>query len=143
MASEEKSSEENYDALYSRILMIGVADKIKLAISGNQAARSILVRDPNKMVAVAVVKSPEIQQAEIESIAKSRSVCEEVLRAIASRQEWMKSSRIRFSLASNPKTPVPIALKILPSLGMTELEALAAHQEIDPYVSMKARELLY
>jgi hypothetical protein len=142
MGSEEMFSDEEYDALYSRILMMGVADKIKLAISGNQAARSILVRDPNKMVGVAVVKSPSIEQTEIEAIAKSRSVCEEVLRAIASRQEWMKSSHIRFNLASNPKTPLPIALKVLPSLGMTELEALAAHQEIAPHVSLKARELL-
>ena len=142
MASEEMFSDEEYDALYSRILMMGVADKIKLAMAGNQAARSILVRDPNKMVAVAVLKSPDIEQGEIESIAKSRSVCEAVLRAIASRQEWMKSSRIRFNLATNPKTPVPVALKTLLDLDKTELEDVAAEKEIEPQVSLQARNLL-
>ena len=48
MASDDILSNGDYDALYSRILTMGVVDKIKLATSGNQAARSILVRDPNK-----------------------------------------------------------------------------------------------
>jgi hypothetical protein len=142
MGSEEIFSHEDYDTIYRRILMMGVVDKIKLATDGSQAARSILVRDPNKMVAVAVVKSPSIQQAEVESIARSRSVCEDVLRAIANNQKWMNSSRIRFNLASNPRTPAAIALNILPSLGMTDLDALAGDKEIDPQVSLQARKLL-
>ena len=94
------------------------------------------------MVAVAVVKSPNIQEAEIESIAKSRSVCEEVLRAIAGTQEWMTSYRIRFNVATNPNTPIPIALKILPGLDKTDLEALATDTEIDSQVSLQVRKLL-
>lgn len=142
MVSEERFSVEDYDALYTPIVIIGVADKMKLAISGNQADRSILVRDPNKMVAVAVFKSPSIEQDEIKSIAKSRSVCAEVLRAIASSQEWMKISQIRFNVASNPKTPAPVALKILPSLDRIELAKLAADKEIDPQVSLQAGKFL-
>jgi hypothetical protein len=142
MASEEMFSDENYDALYSRILMMGVADKIKLAMTGNQAVRSILLRDPNKMVAVAVIKSPNIEQAEIETIARSRSVCEEVLRSIASKEEWMKCYRVKLNLATNPKTPVPVALNILLDLDQTELEALAADTEIDPQVSLLAGKLI-
>lgn len=42
MVSEQRFSVGDYDALYGRILMMGVADKMKLAMSGNQAALLIL-----------------------------------------------------------------------------------------------------
>ena len=142
MESDQKGTEKEYQALYSRILVMGVAEKIKLAVSGDSAARSILVRDPNKMVAVAVLKSAKITQSEIASIAKSGSVCEEVLRAIASNEEWMKLDPIRLNLASNSKTPIPVALKVLPGLEKDDLASLATDKRIAPQVAKLARELV-
>ncbi len=80
---EWELSESEYESLYNKILNMGVAEKIKLALMGNKEARDILVRDSNRMVAVAVVKSPKIQESEVETISKSRQVNEDVLRHIA------------------------------------------------------------
>lgn len=132
-------SEAEYQSLYFQILEMGVSEKIKLALMGTQEARNILVRDANKLVAVAVVKSPKIQEKEIESISKSRSVHEDVLRHISATKEFMKSYAVKCNLAGNPKTPVPIALKLLPHLRELDLRKLAKSKDVPQVVATQAR----
>ena len=45
--------------LAQRIMKMSIAEKIKLATKGNKEARSYLLRDSNKLVAVAVIRSPK------------------------------------------------------------------------------------
>jgi hypothetical protein len=138
---EWELSEAEFESLYHRILQMGVAEKIKLALLGNKEARDILVRDSNKIVSVAVVKSPKIQEAEIETISKSRSVSDDVLRHIASSKEWMKSYSIKFNLASNAKTPIPIAMRLLTQLREQDLRKLAKSKNVSQTLANQARRL--
>jgi hypothetical protein len=121
---------------------MGVAEKIKLALMGNKEAREILVRDPNKLVSVAVVKSPKIQESEIESIAKSRSVGEDVLREISRNKSWMKSYKVKLNLVSNAKTPLPMAMKLLTQVRDYDLKKLAKSKEISSVVANQAKRMV-
>ncbi len=96
----------------------------------------------NRMVAVAVVKSPKIQESEIESISKSRQVSEEVLRHIASTKEWVKSYTIKVNLVSNSKTPIPIAMKFLTHVREPDLRRLAKSKNVSAAIAAQARRLL-
>jgi Domain of unknown function (DUF4388) len=138
---EWELSEAGYESLYHQILRMGVAEKVKLAFLGNREARDILVRDANKMVALAAVRSPKIQESEIDAISKSKHVCEEVLRQIASTKEWSKLYHIKFNLASNSKTPVPIVLQFLPHLREPDLRKLAKSKNISQVVATQARRI--
>jgi hypothetical protein len=138
---EWELSEGEYESLYHRILEMGVAERIKLAFLGSKEARDILVRDPNKMIAVAVVKSPKIQESEIEAISKSKHVSEDVLRHIASSKEWSKSYTIKLNLTSNSKTPLPIAMKFLPHLRELDLRRLAKSKNVSSVLATQARRL--
>jgi hypothetical protein len=138
---EWELSETEFESLYHQILNMGVADKLKLAFFGSKEARDILVRDANKMVCVAVVKSPKIQESEVETISKSRQVAEDVLRQIAATKEFMKSYSIKLNLASNSKTPLPIAMKLLPQLRELDLRKLAKSKNISSQVAIQARRL--
>lgn len=138
---EWELSESEYESLYHKILEMGVAEKIKLAFLGSKEARDILVRDSNKLVAVAVVKSPKIQESEIESISKSKHVCEDVLRQIASTKEWAKSYTIKLNLASNSKTPLPIAMKFLPHFRELDLRRLAKSKNVSSVLATQARRM--
>lgn len=82
------------------------------------------------MVAVAVAKSPKLQESEVETISKSRQVCEDVLRQIAGTKEWMKSYTIKLNLASNSKTPIPIAMKLLTQIRVPDLRKLAKSKRL-------------
>jgi hypothetical protein len=138
---EWELSEDEYQSLYNRILTMGVGEKVKLAFTGNKEARDILIRDANKMVAMAVVKSPKIQENEIEAISKSRQVAEDVLRHIASTKEWIKSYQIKYNLSSNPKTPLPMAMKLLGQLRETELKKLSKDKNVSQFLATQARRL--
>lgn len=139
---EWELSEAEYQSLYNQILNMGVAEKIKLALLGNREAREILVRDPNKLVSVAVVKSPKIQESEIESIAKSRSVGEEVLREISRNKSWMKNYKVKLNLVGNSKTPLPMSMKLLNEIREFDLKKLAKSKEISAMVASQAKRLL-
>lgn len=139
---EWELSESEYESLYNKILNLGVAEKIKLALMGTKEARDILVRDSNRMVAVAVVKSPKIQESEIETISKSRQVNEDVLRHIAATKEWLKSYSIKLNLCSNSKTPIPIAMKLLTQIREPDLRKLAKSKNVSASLATMARRLL-
>lgn len=138
---EWELAESEYESLYHKILQMGVTEKIKLAMLGSREARDILVRDSNKLVAIAVVKSPKIQDSEIEAISKSRHVAEEVLRQIAANNDWMKSYVIKHNLCANSKTPIPIAMKFLTHLREMDLRRLARSKNISSVVATQARRV--
>ena len=48
-------------------------------------------RDPNRMVAAAVLSCPKVNDAEVEAFAKMGNVSEDILRTIASTRAWTKS----------------------------------------------------
>jgi hypothetical protein len=76
--------------LTQRIQRMNVAERIKLATRGNKEARTILLRDTNKLVAVATVQSPRMTDGEILAITNSRTILEDVLRVIVANRDWMK-----------------------------------------------------
>jgi len=43
--------------MINRIMRMGMKDRVKLAIKGDREARNILIRDPNRIVAQAVVNN--------------------------------------------------------------------------------------
>src|SRR5690606_31710183 len=57
---DEEIEEERRLTLAQRILQMSVSEKIKLATLGNKEARTLLLRDTNKLVAIAVIQSPRI-----------------------------------------------------------------------------------
>ncbi len=61
-------------ALIRRIMLMKVKDRMKLGMKGDREARSILIRDPNKVVAQAVINNPRITDQEVEAIAAMRTV---------------------------------------------------------------------
>ena len=50
---------------YQKALELGVADKIKIAMTGDKEWRSIFLRDSNKLVSSAALKNPRITDGEV------------------------------------------------------------------------------
>ena len=129
--------------LHAAIARMTVLQKIKLARYGGSDARALLVRDRNKVVASAVIRSPKIGETEILAIAKSRSVSDEILRLISNHREWTKAYGIKHALATNPKTPLTHAMRFLTLLQPRDLRALVSSRNVSAAVSAQARRLLY
>jgi hypothetical protein len=104
--------------------------KIRLAVIGGAAARSILVRDNNKAVARAAIASPKMASGEAAGVARSKDVSEEILRYIANKKKWVGTYEVKKALVFNSKTPLTTSLKFLSHLRDNDLKALTRSRNV-------------
>jgi len=128
--------------MINRILRMGMKDRVKLAAKGDREARNILIRDPNRIVAQAVVQNARITEQEVEQIAAMRSVPEDVLRQIAINRNWARNYSIVHKLAQNPRTPISNVMTILTRLQLRDLQAMMKNRNISDAVRKQALRLV-
>jgi len=128
-------------SLIRRIMFMNTKDRMKLAMKGDREARSILVRDSNKVVCSAVVKNPRITEQEVENIAAMRTVADEVLRIISMNRSWARAYPIIHNLARNPRTPIPTVMNILPRIRTKDLQSLSQNKNVSETVRRQSYRL--
>jgi regulator of extracellular matrix RemA (YlzA/DUF370 family) len=144
---ESERLESGFDVKPERITLIrqmmnmNARDRMKLARKGDREARSILIRDSNRIVAAAVINNPRITDHEIENIASMRTVSHEVLRLIALNRAWARSYTIIHHLCRNPRTPIPTAIGILPRIRTKDLQHLSLNRNVSEAVRRQALRL--
>jgi hypothetical protein len=119
-----------------------VKRKVKLAFKGTREQRSQLIRDPNKLVASAVLSSPKLTGAEVEAFAKMGNVSEEVLRVIGTHRGWLKSYGVVLGLVKNPKTPGAIAMQLLQRVTEKDMKMLAVDRNVPESLRLAARKFV-
>jgi hypothetical protein len=127
-------------ATIHRLSVMTVSEKIKAAMRGSREERTILIRDPNKLVSLAVLSSPKVNEREIESYAKMANVSEDVLRVIGTTRAWTKSYSIVRSLAFNPKSPISVSMTLVSRLVEKDVRMLSADRNIAEPVKILARK---
>lgn len=128
-------------SVLQRLDRMRVGDRIKLAVRGNREERMILIRDRSKLVSWAVLESPKVSEAEMESFASMKNIQEAVLRAISSKRKYMKLYGVVRALVSNPKTPLDVALPLSARLLIKDLHALAMNKNVNDTVRKMALKL--
>lgn len=143
LASEEDFDDEELSSnLYAAIQKMSVTQKVKLARVGGKEARTLLIRDRNKVVSASVMSSPKLTDTEVVAIAKSRNVSDEILRMIARNREWTKNYQVRSGLATNPKCPQSEAIKFLNYLQEKELRTIMKSKDVPSAIASHARRIL-
>jgi hypothetical protein len=137
--AETAEDQQRKLTITQRIMKMSVAEKIKLATLGNREARTILVRDANKLVSLAAAQSPRITDGEILSLAHSKTASAEILRYIYENRDFLKTYAIRVALVRNPKVPLPTALKFLPTLQDRDIKELARDRNVPATVQAQAK----
>ena len=127
--------------LFQRIVRMSAAEKIQAAVKGNAEERSILIRDPSRLVATTVLKSARLSEQEIESFANLRNVHDEVLRIIGTHREWTKAYGVAHALTRNPRSPTGISLTMLNRLVNRDLKNLSIDKNIPEVIRRSAKRL--
>jgi hypothetical protein len=141
-AAAHAESEEVHRSLFTRLANYTVAQKIHLAWRGNKEERLFLVRDPNRLVAIAVLKSPKTREGDIETIANMKSISDEVLRAISFRKEWMRKYSILAAIVRNPRSPIDATLPLVIRLTHADQKKLAQDRNVpEPIRTLARREV--
>lgn len=139
---DKKEKFERIESTLQRIQKMKVTEKIRLAMVGDKETRGILIRDPNRLVQFAIISNPRITEGEVAGIASSKSIEEDVLRRIANNREWIKYYPTRLGLATNPKTPIPIASRLLSTLTLKDLKLIAKSKSVPTALAQAARRML-
>ncbi len=137
----EDVDEENLSK-YQMSLDLPVAEKIKLALTGDKEWRSILLKDGNKLVCGAVMKNPRITDGEVLAVAKNKSSSDELIRLITLNNDWIKNYEIKKALIIHTRTPLPKALRYMGILSEKDLKNLAKSREVSSVVVNNARRML-
>ena len=133
---------EEFFSKYKLAQAMGIAEKIKMALTGDKEWRKILIKDSNKLVSSGVIKNPRITDPEVLTIVKSGSPNDEVMRLICANREWVKNYTIRKALIENPKTPLANALRYLGTMNEKDLSSYAKSRNISSVVATQAKRLL-
>ncbi len=136
----EPSTEEEKMSMVQRLAAMKVPEKVKAAMKGSREMRNVLVRDPNKMVCMAVMSSPKMTETEVEAIARMGSVSEDVLRVIAMNRAWTKNYGVIMSLVKNSKTPLAMTLNLLNRLNEKDLKGISTSRNVPDPLRIAARK---
>jgi hypothetical protein len=142
-AADDPEQEKKRLSMTQQIMRLGVAKKIEWANKkGNREVRTLLLRDPNKLVQLAVIQSPRISEGEIAKVAQSRTSPTEVLSYLYNNRRLMKNYQIKINIISNPKVPVGVSMRFLSTLRMAEVKALAKNKNIPQGLATAAKKLV-
>src|SRR3954468_15189820 len=142
-SDEERALEQKKESITQQVMKLGIAKKIEWANKkGNREVRSILLRDPNKLVQLAVIQSPRITEGEISKVALSRTAPQEVLQFIYNNRQLMKNYQIKMNIVTNPKVPVGVSMRFLSTLRMAEVKAVAKNRNVSQGLATAAKKLM-
>jgi hypothetical protein len=139
--SEDGIIEADRIPVFQRVALMSVKDRVMLAIKGTREARMILIRDPNRIVASAVLRNPRLTDTEVESIASVKTAPEEVLRQIGQNRAWTRSYNVIHNLVRNPRTPIATSLAFLGRILTRDLRALSTNKNIPDVIRQSSYRL--
>jgi hypothetical protein len=127
--------------LLQKLSRLRVVERVQLALKGGRDERTLLIRDPCRVVQRAVLQSPQLSEREVETFAGMASLGEEALRLIATNRKYRKNYIIVRKLMTNPKTPLEISLHLLPTVTAQDLKLLVSNKNIPDTLRTAANRL--
>ena len=141
LSDEERKETEKVSAV-QKLYRLNTAEKTITALKGNREERAILIRDPNRIVAHAVLSSPKLTDGEVEAFAAMKNVSDQVLRAIGTDKEMTKKYSVKASLVKNPRTPIGIAMTFIPQLTVRDMKAIAVDKNVPEAIRKTAQKFI-
>ena len=138
----QEQLKDKYVPLYKKLAEMTMSQKIRRAMLGSKEERMLLVRDSNKVVAGAAIRSPLMQENEVVLLSRNRNIGDEVLRVISGTPEWLKTYAVKKNLVENPKTPVMVATRLVQHLREADLRNLSKSKNVTGPVKDAARRHL-
>jgi len=139
LANLSTQSSEN---LYFTIKKMSLHQKFMAAKRGNRAVRAILLREGHKKVLRFLLQNPQFSTPEVVQMLKAPNVPIEIVQAIAKNSTWSQSEEVKYQIVTNPKSPLPLVLNLLPSLNQNSLAKLAKSGAVKVQIKSSALKLL-
>lgn len=110
---------------WDRMRSLSQMEKILLAVKADRGERALLLQDNDPRVLLSLLRNPRLTVDEVTRLAKSSFLNYQIADVIVKTAQWMASADLRVALVHNPRTPPAMALRILPSLPVSEIRNVA------------------
>jgi hypothetical protein len=140
--ADEPDDEKRRESLTAQLAKMNFPQRLKAAIKGNREMRSVLIRDPNRLISTTVLSSPKLTEAEVANFSRMANVSEDVLRIIGTNRAWTKNYGVILGLTKNPKTPIGMSLNFLARLNDSDVKMLAVDRNVPEPLRIAARKRL-
>lgn len=100
------------------------AQKIRMARNGDRPDRDAILRDTDRSLQRFVLINPGLTLGEVKAIAATATTLPQTLKTISEKREWASRPEIALAIIRNPRSPIPIAIKVLPHVNLGELRQL-------------------
>lgn len=140
--SENERNDADKLSTVQRIVRMNTAEKVVTALKGSKEERSILIRDRNRLVSVAVLGSPRLTESEVEAFAAMKNISDEILRKIGANRDWTKKYTVITALVKNPRTPVGTSLGLVSRLSPRDMKSLAIDRNVPEPIRKRAQQFV-
>jgi hypothetical protein len=138
---EFEAAEQKRLTVLQRVSRLNVGQRIKLGFVGGREERALLIRDTARLVQNAVLASPKVTDAEVETFAGSKNLQENVFREIARQRRFLKLYPVVRNLVNNPKCPLDISLTLIKTLMVYDLKSLRHNKNVPDTIRKVAAKL--
>lgn len=128
--------------VWDRIRALTHAEKIILASKADRQERAVLAQDNDSQILYYLLKNPRITPEEVLRIARLTSISAQVADLITKTTQWSSNQEIRSALVNNPRTPTPLALKLLPTLPEPEIRQIAKSTAVSQALKQAALRIV-
>ncbi len=108
-----------------KIKKMNPSERFRLAMKASRVERQILLRDNSPQVLLGLLRHPQIENKEVIEVVKSSFATGAIMEQVASNRKWMAHPDLPVLIAKGPKTPQPLAMKLLTMLRTADLQVMA------------------
>ena len=128
--------------LWDKVRALSRTEKLLLAPKADRSERAVLAQDNDQQVLHALLRNPRLTLEEVARIARSTLLAAVSAELIAKTAQWSASAEIRSALVGNPRTPTPLALRLLPTLPEPEIRQIAKATAVSQALRQAALRLI-
>jgi hypothetical protein len=143
MATQSEGSAPRAEVnAWDRVRNLTRTEKLLLAPKADRSERAVLAQDNDPQVLQALLRNPRITIEEVARLARLPLLSATTAELIAKTTQWATAPEVRSALVHNPRTPTPLALRLLPTLPEPEIRQIAKSTAVNQALKQAALRMV-
>lgn len=125
--------------LWMRYVGLPMAEKVRLARQGNLEARRLVLKDRDQSLHQHLLNNPGLTTEEVAMLIRSGGAGAAFIQGVAKRPDLLSNPGVAEAIVLHPRTPVPLALQLVPRLSLDVARRIARSGELRLPIVQAAR----
>jgi hypothetical protein len=128
--------------LIAKVEKLAEGERVALARRASRAVIGALLESDSRRELLGLFGNPRMIETDAVRIASRASAPPDALALLAGHERWGRRRQVRLALLANPRTPVPVALRMLRGLSVHDLRRVLDDEAVPRIVRVGAERFL-